>query len=362
MCIRDRNWELKSTSCSCSGWTTLTGSAGGAIVSKPRVGTTYPQPVIPVPPAPLGGPGGCSGSAPVGFASPPATLGVSTRPGGTELASYPAPVVPVDSLPRLEAPRVEWDSAGTVTITDPDAVGGTFTCVWTVELVYGQLDIETITTPSGQENRFRYDVVPTGGQPDASPFTVQGSASERLRWGPWSAELAELPEGWEVKQSACSESDISLVSLASGQTAQVGLDPDDAVRCRFELQLLGPKPGRWQADNKRGTLVCSRGNRSFPFDLNRVVDFGRLRVPDGGDTFVATGGGQSLKFRRNLDDPLRYRGTKQFKRQGVTLDFDIRLNLKSETRMTGTVRAKAKGRGLTCTLRRPITLTHASAN
>lgn len=356
------NWELKSTSCSCSGWTTLTGSAGGSIVSASRDGLSYPQPVIPVPPAPLGGPGGCSGAAPIGFASPPAVLGVSTRPGSTELASYPAPVLPVDALPRLEAPSVEWDSAGTVTITDPDAVGGTFTCVWTVELIYGQLDIETITTPSGEENRFRYDVVPTGGQPDASPLTVRGSASERLRWGPWSAELAELPEGWKVKRSSCSEADSSLVSLASGQTAQVGLDPDDAVKCRFELELLAPKPGRWKANNKSGKVVCSQGGFSIPFDLSRAVDFGRLRVRDDGDTLVATGGGNSFTFRRDRDDPLRYRGTKRFRQAGFTLDFDIRLNLESETRMTGTLRAKGKGRGATCTIRRPITLTHASAN
>lgn len=356
------NWELKSTSCSCSGWTTLTGSVGGSIVSAPHVGMSYPQPVIPAQPAPLGGPGGCSGSAPVGFASSPAALGVSTRSGGSQLSSYPGPVLPVDSLPRLEAPRVEWDSSGTVTITDPDLVGGTFTCVWTVELIYGQLDIETKTTPAGEENRFRYDVVPTGGQPDASPFTVQGSASERLRWGPWSAELAELPEGWEVKRSACSEADISLVSLASGRTAQVGLDPDDAVRCTFELQLLAPKPGRWTAKSRPGTVVCSSRGLSAAFGLGGAVDLTRLRVPGDGDTFVASGGGNRYTFRRDRDDPLRYRAKKRFRQGGATLDFDIQLNLKTETRMTGTVRLKGKARGGTCTFRRAITLTHASAN
>ena len=43
-------------------------------------------------------------------------------------------------------------------------------------------------------------------------------------------------------------------------------------------------------------------------------------------------------------------------------NFDIRLNLKSETRMTGQLKARAKGQGATCTIRRPLTLTHASAN
>ena len=72
----------------------------------------------------------------------------------SDIASYPGPVLPVDSLPRLQAPRVEWGENGTITITDPDQVGGTFTCVWTVELVYGQLDIETVTKPTGAEGRF----------------------------------------------------------------------------------------------------------------------------------------------------------------------------------------------------------------
>lgn len=274
------------------------------------------------------------------------------------MASYPGPVLPVDSLPRLQAPRVEWDESGTVTITDPDQVGGTFTCVWAVELVYGHLDIETVTKPSGEEDRFQYEVIPTGGQPNASALTVRGSASERLRWGPWSAKLAELPEGWKVKRSRCSEADISLVSRAEGPSATVGLDPDDAVTCRFELELLAPKAGRWRANNKPGTATCSKGGFSIPFDLSQAIDFGRLRVRDEGDTLIAIGGGNRFTFRRDRDDPLRYQGTKRFREAGFTLDFDIRLNLKSETRMTGNLRAKAKGRGGTCTIRRPLTLTH----
>ncbi len=352
------NWELKSTSCDCSGWTTLTAAGASTIVSLPGERASQPRPVIPAPPQPPGGPGGCSGSAPVGFSAASSRPGLPVSRGGPAMASYPGPVLPVDSLPRLQAPRVEWDESGTVTITDPDQVGGTFTCVWAVELVYGHLDIETVTKPSGEEDRFQYEVIPTGGQPNASALTVRGSASERLRWGPWSAKLAELPEGWKVKRSRCSEADISLVSRAEGPSATVGLDPDDAVTCRFELELLAPKAGRWRANNKPGTATCSKGGFSIPFDLSQAIDFGRLRVRDEGDTLIAIGGGNRFTFRRDRDDPLRYQGTKRFREAGFTLDFDIRLNLKSETRMTGNLRAKAKGRGGTCTIRRPLTLTH----
>lgn len=350
------NWELKSTSCSCSGWTTMTASSGLTMTSVPGDSTSYPQPVVPVPIA-SGGPGGCSGESPSVYV-PATSLPVLPNSGGpSEITSYPAPVVPVT---RLQAPRVEWDSDGTVTITDPDLVGGTFTCVWTVELVYGQLDIETVTKPSGEADRFRYEVVPTGGQPDASAMTVRGAASERLRWGPWSVELTDPPEGWQVKRSSCSEADIELISRADGPSATVGLDQDDAVKCTFELELLAPKPGRWKANNKAGKVVCSKGGFSIPFDLSRAIDFSRLQVRDEGDRLIARGRGNSFTFRRDRDDPLRYQGTKRFRQAGFTLNFDIRLNLKSETRMTGTLRAKARGQGATCTIRRPLTLTHAS--
>ncbi len=352
------NWELKSTSCSCSGWTTLSASSGLALASAPGESTAYPQPVVPVPASP-GGPGGCTGASPsvVFPATVPPVLPMSG--GSTELTAYPAPVLPVATL---QAPKVEWDDGGTVTITDPDQVGGTFTCVWTVELIYGQLDVETVTKPDGEEGRFQYEVVPTGGQPDATAFTVRGSASERLRWGPWSIDLAELPEGWKVKRSNCTESDGPLVSLADGPSATVGLDQDDAVKCTFELELLAPKPGRWKANEKAGKVVCSKGGRAVPFDLSQAFDVVRLQVRDEGDRLIARGGGNSFTWRRDRDDPLRYAGKKRFKQAGVTLDWDIRLNLKSETRMTGTARAVAKGRGAKCTFRRPLTLTHASAN
>ena len=188
---------------------------------------------------------------------------------------------------------------------------------------------------------------------------MRGSASERLRWGPWSVEMGELPEGWKVKKSDCTESDGPLVSLADGPSATVGLDQDDAVRCTFELELLAPKPGRWKANNKAGKVVCSKGGFSIPFDLSQAIDFGRLQVRDEGDRLIARGGGNSFTWRRDRDDPLRYAGTKRFKMAGFTLDFDIRLNLESETRMTGTMRAKAKGKGASCTMRRSLTLTHS---
>jgi hypothetical protein len=357
-----QNWELKSTTCSCSGWTSSTASGNAPLALLPGVATSYPGPVIAVPPPPTGGPGGCSGASGFGttsFMSSPAleASGVPSR-----VAAFPGPVIAVDPLGGRQAPRVDWDADGTVTITDPDEVGGTFTCIWTVELVYGRLDLQTVTKPSGEEGRFSYDVVPTGGQPDASALTMRGGDSERLRWGAWAVNIRELPEGWKVKRSSCSESIGELISLASGPSATVGLDPDDAVSCRFELELLAPKPGSWRTNNKEGTSVCSSRGLSISFDLAQAIDFGRMRVLDEGDRLVVRGGTTSYTFRRDRDDPLRYRATKRFRQAGYTLDFDIRLDLRSETRMTGTVRAKAKGRGSTCTIQRPVTLTHASAN
>jgi len=357
-----QNWELKSTTCSCSGWTSSTASGNVLLALPSGVATSYPGPVIAVPPPPPGGPGGCSGASGYGTTSFMTSPALRASGVPSEIAAFPGPVIAVDPLGGRQAPRVDWDADGTVTITDPDKVGGTFTCTWTVELIYGRLELETVTKPSGEEGRFSYDVVPTGGQPDASALTMRGGDSERLRWGPWSVDIKELPEGWKVKRSRCSESISELLSLANGPSATVGLDPDDAVRCRFELELLAPKPGRWKANNKPGTVVCSKDGFAIPFDLSQAIDFGRIRVKDEGDTFVARGGGESYTFRRDRDDPLRYRGTKRFRQAGFTLDFDIRLDLRSETRMTGTFLAKGKGRGARCTIKRPLTLTHASAN
>jgi hypothetical protein len=290
-------------------------------------------------------------------------LGLPASSGPSVITSYPGPVIAVDPVPRLQAPRIEWDDAGTVTITDPDKVGGTFSCVWTVELVYGKLDIETVTKPAGEEGRFEYEVVPTGGQPNASSLTMRGGSSERLRWGPWSVDITNIPDGWKVKRSSCTESDSSLVSLASGPSASVGLDPDDAVRCKFELELLAPKPGRWRANNKPGVVRCSGGGFTIPFDLDQAIDFGRMRVRDEGDTLLLRGdrgGGGTFTMRRDRDDPLRYAGSKRIRGSGITMDFRIQLDLKSETRMTGSLRAEAKGPGGKCTIRRPLTITHAS--
>ena len=83
---------------------------------------------------------------------------------------------------------------------------------------------------------------------------------------------------------------------------------------------------------------------------------------DEGDTLIARGGGNRFTYRRDRDDPLRYVGTKRYRQAGFTLDFDIRLDLRSETRMTGQLKARAKGKGVTCTIRRPLALTHASSD
>lgn len=42
----------------------------------------------------------------------------------------------------------------------------------------------------------------------------------------------------------------------------------------------------------------------------------------------------------------------------TTLDWNIRLDLQSETRMAGTVRGTAKGLGATCRIRESLVLTH----
>ena len=131
-----------------------------------------------------------------------------------------------------------------------------------MELIYGQLDIETITKPSGEEDRFRYEVIPPAGSRSFAPHRA-GQCLRALALGPVvGRELAELPEGWKVKQSKLQRGRQSAREPGDGPSATVGLDQDDAVNCTFELELLAPKPGRWKTNNKAGTVVCSKGGFS----------------------------------------------------------------------------------------------------
>jgi hypothetical protein len=123
------DWRLTDTRCTC------TGSLG--------LLATYPGPVLPIDP----GGGGCQLLA----GAPPAV----------RLSTYPGPVLPLDPGRELGEPRdddpgdpplarsitVGWDTAGTVTISDPDRIGAVVACVWTVE--------QELPTP--KEGRWRSD-------------------------------------------------------------------------------------------------------------------------------------------------------------------------------------------------------------
>jgi len=334
------DWELVGTSCTCAG----SGVAGGAgaLFASSGIGrsrlATYPSPVIPVGPAGGGcsGPSGSAQTMATGMVLPGGSIGRSPR------ATYPGPVIPVKpGAPQGPPPRkpaqVSWGSNGTVTISDPEGTGGNFNCVWTVELVNGRFTVKTITKPPGAESRFKYRVTPTGlNALKASPTTMRGASDEEsLRSGPWSVELTDLREGWEVKSSDCSESDETTQSVASMGGASIGVDPGDEVNCTFRLELLTPKAGRWKAVNKKGTVTCRpKGSKgSFTISIDKQTGTGRIAVKNGGDRLRTTGNstnGIPITLDRNKDDPLRYVGTKKMTFAGFTTKFKFTYDVLSE--------------------------------
>jgi hypothetical protein len=243
------DWELTSVACTCSGGSAVAVAIPGARGAPVGILASYPQPVIPISLVTPGSADCGGGSASGGPAAEAAgervasrsdqasPMSVSpTRLGTGQLLTYPGPVVPVppaDGSPTPAPPTrrpgsVSWDQDGRVSIRDDDAAGGIFSCVWTVELVYGELALETKTRPSGREGQFTYRVTPDAAGIGKIPVSMRGvppANTERLWNGSWSVELAGLEEAWEVERSDCRETDSATASSAAGTTASVGVDP-----------------------------------------------------------------------------------------------------------------------------------------
>jgi hypothetical protein len=289
----------------------------------------------------------------------------------SSLATYPQPVVPMEpgpqpwSPPRRQPASVSWDRDGTVRIDDPDGAGGSFHCVWTVELMKGSFSVTTQTEPPGEEGRFTYQLTPAVPHPRAQPFTMlaEPTGTEDLRRGEWTAGLIDLPEGWSVTESTCRERGTELLTTAGGAQARLGIDPGDKVDCTFKLRLLAPRQGRWTADNRKGTLRCSLSGLGLR--LPAVTDRGRLTVQDDGDVLVGKGIGQgkgSFRVERDRDEPLVYRGRLDLGVGGSTVRTAVTLRMESETKLTGNLRASFQERGVACSLRRDIVLTYAGGD
>ena len=352
-----KDWELVGTSCSCAGSSGVAGVVGVQLASS-GIGrgqlATYPGPVLPVGPS-GGGCSGPSGSAPA-MAAPTiatsVTAGMAPMGGGigqTPRATYPGPVIPVkpgapQGPPARSPAQVSWGSNGTVSINDPDGTGGSFSCIWTVELVNGRFTVKTVTKPSGAEGRFKYRGTPTGlNALKASPTTMGGASDEEsLRNGPWSVELTDFDDAWKVKRSSCSESDGTTPSVAAGSTASIGVDLDDKVVCTFELELLTPREGRWRSRNGAGKVVCD----GLTIGMEPVTDVGSIKHRRGGDRLVArglsSGSNGTLTLDRDQNDLRRYVGTKTMTMSGVRAKFTATLDVITEERATGMLTAEAK--------------------
>jgi hypothetical protein len=290
--------------------------------------------------------------------------------GANREAAYPQPVIPVDQDPHPWQPPsrrpalVSWDENGTVRIHDPDGAGGSFHCVWTVELVKGTFTLTTETTPRGEEGRFQYQLTPDLLHEEARPFGMRAdpTETEELRRGAWTASLPDIPDGWRVTDSSCSERGTALVTTADGALARLGIDPGDEVECTFRLKLLTPRPGSWRADNKKGRLACDAGGVSIALDANQ--DVGRLSVRQDGDVLRGRGGpGRgSFTLRRDRDDPFVYRGTLDLGVQGQTVRTRFTLRMVSERRLEGdligSIRVDAGGRQVRCVVSREVVMTH----
>jgi hypothetical protein len=378
------DWELMSVACTCSGGSAVAMVTPGHGRAPLGTLTSYPQPVIPVS---LVTPGSADcGSSPDGGSAvdaaggslafrPDVVSAVSVTPlsptGLTtgQLLTYPGPVVPVPPTDEPGSPEpptrqpgsVSWDQDGTVSIRDYDAAGGIFSCTWTVELVYGELALETKTEPTGREDSFAYRVTPDAAGIGKVPVSMRGvppANTEKLWNGGWSVELADLDEGWEIERSDCRETDRATTSSASGTNASIGVDPADRVRCTFELKLLAPKPGSWLGRNGAGMVSCAGISFALPVSTDRA----RMRVRRDGDLLIArgvgSGSGTTWRFERDQQDLLRYRGTMTTRIAGARGTFETDLRLISEKRMKGRLFGKVKVRGTTCSFSRPLTLTH----
>jgi len=187
-----------------------------------------------------------------------------------------------------------------------------------------------------------------------------------LRSGPWSVELSELADGWEIKDSSCGETDGTTVSTAAGRGAILGVDPGDTVRCTFDLKLLAPKPGRWRAKNKTGHITCrggpgGGGSNTLTIKAEKP-DFGTIRVHDGGDRVVgkglAGGGSRKITFRRDRANPRQYVGTVRMAIQGVRTKITYTFTLLDEEHAKGRLTASMRVQGVRCSVARPFELSY----
>ena len=358
-----QDWEITEVSCTCGG-----GTATMQLAS-------YPQPVIALPTFDSGARPGSSGCGPVGGSG--ASLAVRpsaalNAPAIGELTTYPGPVIALPGEDGQAAPTepqepvrspgtVSWDASGTVSIDDPDRLGGAVSCRWTVELVYGDLTIRTKTEPPGNEGQFRYRVVPASSEHGETPLAMVGSPAgdtKRLWKGGWSVELQDVDERFELTRSSCEESDATTVSSAAGTTASIGLDGGDDVTCTFELKLLAPRPGTWSARNGKGLVSCGAPNLRLP----AVTERGTIKVRRKGDLLItrglAPGSNTTWRLQRDADDPRQYQGKVRLTVAGARGTFTTQLRLIDDERMEGGSSGTVRVRGTRCTFSRPLDLTY----
>jgi len=364
-------WELTNVRCDCIG-TQQQASVSRVSMALSAVGSgtrmAQPQPVVAVESSGVT-PGGCVGigSSAGARGGGPITMSATGTGVGT---AYPQPVVAVDPAPQPWSPPprqpalVSWDERGTVRIYDPHGAGGSFHCVWTVELTKGTFSVTTKTTPPGEESRFRYQLSPALLHPRAQPFQMRADPTEAedLRRGAWTVWLRDIPEGWSLKGSTCTERFSERVTAADGAQAHLGIDPGDQVDCTFELELLTPRQGQWNTSNKVGTVKCSLPRLNSKLEAS--TDQGRLSVKDGGDKLVGTGGPGKGSFvvTRSRDNPFVYRGKLNLGVGGSTVTTNVTLRMVSERKLSGNLKATFEYGGVSCTVKRKVVLTHRGGN
>jgi hypothetical protein len=384
-------WELVETFCTCTEaarTASLRIRSASFAFGSPML-TSFPSPVVPVDSVPVagfpcGGATASSGATANASASTTAAsamtdhsttavLGVASVRGSSPavLTMVPRPVLPVgpsgidvDSLGDDKRPAsISWTSGGEIRITDHDRAGGVFLCEWTVRWAFGDLAIETVTDPAGKEGGFSYRVTPNFSDPPTSAISLAGSPPPgdraEIRKGSWSVSLMGLRDGWAVKRSTCTETDSTTTSSAAGESATIRMDSGDEVRCRFDLELLALRQGRWRADNRPARFRCE-GGLSLP--IKRDVQSSRLTLRNGGDTLVARGlsaGSGTVRLSRDPDDPLHYSGSVRIPGARGAFRFTIDVTVKDAETATAKLRATIRSQGRRCTINRTVRLSYS---
>ena len=374
------DWELVSTECICTEAVQSASLGGGSIASRgigPML-TSFPSPVVAID-ALEGGRlicGGASASSELPASASALTMNVATFGSSvaTNRTGAPQPVVPIgggggidlDSLGDNTSPAsIRWTSDGGIRITDEEGAGGVFLCDWTVKWAFGDVIIETVTDPPGEEDRFGYATTPGFSVPPASSMALAGAsppgAGAEIRKGSWSVELTGLGNGWSVTRSNCTETNDKTVSSASGASATIGMDAGDLVRCRFELGLVSVllREGRWKADNRPTRFRC--GPR-VNVPVGRNVKFARLTLIGGGEDMVARGlsaGSGAARMSRDPEDPLRYTGSVRVRAAGGTFRQTATLVVLNAEKATVRLRGTVRVQGRRCTINRIVRLSYA---